>query len=328
MSRSLAIKTYFNGIVFTTIIALIALVTTHYFTFLNSILLGLLLGIIIGNLFKIRPDFNPGISFVSTKGLEFSIIFLAFGINYTHMGKLGWESFLIIGIVVFVVLIATVFLAKKMNCPGSVGWLVGFGTAICGSSAIAALAPSVSKNKEDVGVAMAVVNLYGVLGMLVLPIFLTAFSFSTLESSMLLGGTLHSVGNVAGAAFGLTPEIGEQALTIKLARVALLSPGLIFFSYLTQRDSKKNWKQYFQLPWYLWGFITITILVSLLNLPKQYIEFSSVIGRVLLTFAMIAIGLKVSFKSLLQSGKRGMVFGFLMFMIQIILIAVGLLFMN
>lgn len=328
MSRSIAIKTYFNGFVFTAIIALIALITTHYFTFLNSILLGLLLGIIIGNLINIRPDLQPGISFVSSKGLEFSIIFLAFGINYTHMGKLGWESFLIIGVIVFVVLIATVFLAKKMNCPSSVGWLVGFGTAICGSSAIAALAPSVSKNKEDLGVAMAVVNLYGVLGMLVLPIILTAFPFSSFESSMLLGGTLHSVGNVAGAAFGLTPEIGEQALTIKLARVALLSPGLIFFSYLTQRDSRKNWKQYFQLPWYLWGFIAITILVSVLNLPKQYIEFASVIGRVLLTFAMVAIGLKVSFKSLLQSGRRGMVFGFLMFMIQIILIMVGLLLIH
>lgn len=328
MSRSIAIKNYFNGFVFTAIIALIALITTHYFTFLNSILLGLLLGIIIGNLINIRPDLQPGISFVSSKGLEFSIIFLAFGINYTHMGKLGWESFLIIGIIVFVVLIATVFLAKKMNCPSSVGWLVGFGTAICGSSAIAALAPSVSKNKEDLGVAMAVVNLYGVLGMLVLPIILTAFPFSSFESSMLLGGTLHSVGNVAGAAFGLTPEIGEQALTIKLARVALLSPGLIFFSYLTQRDSRKNWKQYFQLPWYLWGFIAITILVSVLNLPKQYIEFASVIGRVLLTFAMVAIGLKVSFKSLLQSGRRGMVFGFLMFMIQIILITVGLLLIH
>ncbi len=328
MSRSIAIKTYFNGFVFTAIIALIALITTHYFTFLNSILLGLLLGMIIGNLINIRPDLQPGISFVSSKGLEFSIIFLAFGINYTHMGKLGWESFLIIGVIVFVVLIATVFLAKKMNCPSSVGWLVGFGTAICGSSAIAALAPSVSKNKEDLGVAMAVVNLYGVLGMLVLPIILTAFPFSSFESSMLLGGTLHSVGNVAGAAFGLTPEIGEQALTIKLARVALLSPGLIFFSYLTQRDSRKNWKQYFQLPWYLWGFIAITILVSVLNLPKQYIEFASVIGRVLLTFAMVAIGLKVSFKSLLQSGRRGMVFGFLMFMIQIILITVGLLLIH
>ena len=321
-------KELIKGVLFTTIIAGLALVTAHYFTFLNSILLGLLFGIIVGNLYSIKTEYQSGISFVSSKGLEFSILFLAFGINYTHMGKLGWESFLIVGLTVFIVLIATVFLAKKMNCPSSVGWLVGFGTAICGSSAIAALAPSLNKNKEDVGVAMAVINLYGVLGMLILPLLLNAFALSTLESSLILGGTLHSVGNVAGAAFGLTPEIGEQSLTIKLARVALLSPGLIFFSYLTQRNTSKNWKQYFQLPWYLWGFIAITVFVSFVDLSKELIDLASLMGRILLTFAMVAIGLKVSFASLIQSGKRGLVFGLLLFIIQIILIGLGLFFVN
>ena len=315
-----------KGVFFTTLIASLALLTAHYFTFFNSILLGLLFGILVGNLFSIKNEFQSGISFVSSKGLEFSILFLAFGINYTHMGKLGWESFLIVGLTVFIVLIATVFLAKKMNCPSSVGWLVGFGTAICGSSAIAALAPSINKNKEDVGVAMAVINLYGVLGMLILPMLLNVFALSTLESSLILGGTLHSVGNVAGAAFSLTPEIGEQSLTIKLARVALLSPGLIFFSYLTQRNTRKNWKEYFQLPWYLWGFIAITIFVSFVTLSKELIDLASVLGRILLTFAMVAIGLKVSFASLIQSGKRGLVFGLLLFIIQIVFIGLGLLF--
>ena len=216
-----------------------------------------------------------------------------------------------------------------MNCPSSVGWLVGFGTAICGSSAIAALAPSINKNKEDVGVAMAVVNLYGTIGMLVLPLLLTAFSFSTLHSSLILGGTLHSVGNVVGAGYAMTSEIGEQSLAIKLARVALLSPGLIFFNYLTQRNSGKNWKQYLQLPWYLWAFIAITIIVSIFDFPKLVIDGASEIGKVILTFAMIAIGLRVSFAALLQSGKRGLVFGLLLFIIQLFLVFIGfLLFKN
>ena len=322
------VKSIRSGLQFTAIIATTALVLAHYFSFLNSILLGLLFGILMGNLFTVRADYQAGISFASTRGLEFSILFLAFGINYTHMGQLGWESFLIVGVAVFIMLLATVFLAKKMNCPSSVGWLVGFGTAICGSSAIAALAPSISKNKEDVGVAMAVVNLYGVLGMLFLPLIITAFSFSTLDSSLLVGGTLHSVGNVAGAAFSLTPEIGEQALTIKLARVALLSPGLIFFNYLTQRNAGKSWKQYFQLPWYLWGFLFITFFVSLVELPKEFITFASLAGRILLTFAMVAIGLNVSFKSLIQSGKRGLVLGLLLFVIQMLLIGLGIFFIN
>lgn len=319
-------KTVFSGILFTILIASFALIISILFPFLNSILIGLLLGIVIGNFFKLPSKFSPGISLTGSKVLEFSILFLAFGINYSYMGKIGWQSFLLVAVVVFAVLIFSVFLSKKMNCPSTVGWMVGFGTAICGSSAIAALAPSLNKNKEDVGVAMAVVNLFGTLGMLFLPLILTLLPFSTTEISLLLGGTLHSVGNVAGAAFAISPDVGDQALTIKLARVALLSPGLIFFSFLTQDSKGKNWKSYFRLPWYLWSFILITVFVSLFKIPQSFIDFSAEIGKVLLTVAMTAIGLKVSFSALIQSGKKGLFYGFLIFLFQIILILLGIFF--
>jgi len=261
--------------------------------------------------------------------LEFSILFLAVGINYTYMGKIGWESFLLVGIVVFLALIFSVFLSKKMNCPSTVGWMVGFGTAICGSSAIAALAPSLKNNKEETGIALAVVNLFGTLGMLFLPVLIGLFSLSTTEISLLLGGTLHSVGNVAGAAFAVSDAVGEQAITIKLARVALLSPGLIFFNFLTRdKNATKNWKSYFQLPWYLWGFILITILVSIFPVTDSVLKFSSETGKILLTIAMTAIGLKVSFSALIQSGKKGLFYGLLIFLFQISLILLGIFFLK
>ena len=238
-------KNLISGIFFTCLIAAFAWTISALFPFLNSILVGLLLGIVIGNFFKLPSQLSPGISLTSTKVLEFSILFLAFGINYSYMGKIGWESFMLVGIVVFLVLIFSVFLSKKMNCPSTVGWMVGFGTAICGSSAIAALAPSLKNNKEETGIALAVVNLFGTLGMLFLPVLIGLFSLSTTEISLLLGGTLHSVGNVAGAAFTVSDAVGEQAITIKLARVALLSPGLIFFNFLTRdKNTTKNWKSY------------------------------------------------------------------------------------
>lgn len=317
------------GILFTLLIAILAWIVCLIFPFLNSILIGLLFGIIIGNFFKLPTQFSTGISISGSKVLEFSILFLAVGINYTYMGKIGWESFMLVGIVVFLVLIFSVFLSKKMNCPSTVGWMVGFGTAICGSSAIAALAPSLKNSKEETGIALAVVNLFGTLGMLFLPLLIGLFSLSTTEISLLLGGTLHSVGNVAGAAFAVSDAVGEQAITIKLARVAMLSPGLIFFNFLTRdANSSKNWKSYFQLPWYLWGFIIITILVSIIQVPDVFLKFSSEAGKVLLTIAMTAIGLKVSFSSLIQSGKKGLFYGLIIFMVQILFILIGILFLD
>lgn len=314
---------HYRGIVLSFILAALAVGIAFWFPFLNSILVGLLLGIVVGNLVALPEKFQSGISFTGSKGLEIAVVLMAFGINYTHMAELGWERFLAMVVIVFAVLLLTVYLSKKFNCPSSIGWLVGFGTAICGSSAIAALAPSVQKNKEDVGVAMAVVNLYGTLGMLTLPLLAAALSLSNENISMLLGGTLHAVGNVAGAGYAMSQDIGDQSLTIKLARVALLSPGLIFFNYITQRKAGKTLKSMLVLPWYLWAFLFITILVSVVDVPPSVLKFFTETGKYILTLAMVAIGLKVSFASLLQSGKRGLLFGLVMFLVQVFLVVLS-----
>lgn len=294
-------------------------------SWLNSILIALLLGIVIGNLIKIPQTFQSGIGFTSGKLLELSILFLAFSINYTHIAALGASSFAIIGLMVFSMLLLTFYLSRKANCPGATGWLVGFGTTICGSSAIAALAPSVKKNEDDVAISMAVVNLYGSMGMIALPFILQSFQMNTTQLGLLIGGTLHSVGNVAGAGYGMGKEIGDAAITIKLARVALLSPALIFFNYLVNKDETNTWKDHFKLPWYLWSFIAITIISSFIQFPKSFLEMMENGGKILLTIAMAAIGLKVSFQKLFSSGKKGITFGLLLFAAQIILVSVLML---
>lgn len=294
----------------------------------NSILLALLTGIVLGNVVKIPDNFQSGISFTSGKLLELSILFLAFSINYKHIFNLGAISFSIIVVMVVLVLLLTYYLALKVKCPGSTGWLVGFGTAICGSSAIAALAPGVTKNKDDIGIAMAVVNLFGALGMIALPVALVKMNLNTTQTGLLLGGTLHSVGNVAGSGYSISNEVGETAITIKLARVALLSPALIFFNFLVNQNNVNNWKEHFRLPWYLWSFIGITILSSLVQFPTAFLNVMETSGKIILTIAMAAIGLKVSFKNLYQSGKKGIIFGLIIFAAQIILIATLMLLAN
>uniref|UniRef100_UPI00404A5719 YeiH family protein n=1 Tax=Fluviicola sp. TaxID=1917219 RepID=UPI00404A5719 len=311
-----------NGIVLAIALGLISFFLANYTpSAINSVIIALIIGISIGNTFRIHEKFNAGISFTSSKLLELSILFLAFDINYSNIAKLGAFSFLAVAVVLFSIVIITVFVAKKFNCPGSTGWLIGFGTAICGSSAIAALAPSVSKNKEDVAVSMAVVNLYGTIGMLLLPMILIPLQLSTNQMGLLLGGSLHSIGNVAGAGFSVGEEVGEAAITIKLARVALLTPGLILMNFLINRKKASSWKDHFKLPWYLIGFIGITILGTFVSFPDGFLSAMETIGKVVLTIAMGAIGLKVNFKTLLQSGRKGLGLGLFLFALQ-----VGLLF--
>jgi len=280
---------------------------------------------LVGNLWRVPTLFQAGIGFTSSKLLELAVLFLAFSINYTHIAALGVGSFSIVALMVVAMVFITFFLARQVNCPGSTGWLVGFGTAICGSSAIAALAPRVAKNKEDVGIAMAVVNLFGSVGMVLLPLLLVRFDLDTKQLGLLIGGTLHSVGNVVGAGYTISDGVGEAATTIKLARVALLSPALILFNYLVNRAELKSWKQHLQLPWYLWGFIAITVLTSLVSMPPTLLAVMDTAGKLALTIALAAIGLKVSFRELYVSGRKGLGFGLIVFVIQFALVAVLML---
>ena len=317
-------KDYLNGVLVSIFLGIAAILLANFTpSFLNSILLALLIGIGINNVVEVPQKFQSGLSFTSGKMLELSIIFLAFSIDYKSIVKLGVGSFLVILITVFVVLISVFLMAKKFNCPSSTGWLIGFGTAICGSSAIAALAPSVAKDKEDVAVSMSVVNLFGSVGMILLPLILIRLPLDTNQIGILIGGSLHSVGNVVGAGYALSDEIGESAMTIKLARVALLSPALLFFNFLVNRKSMNHWTDYIKLPWYLIGFFIISIYSSIFPMSEELIQTSEFLGKLVLTIAMAAIGLKVSFKALITGGKKGLLFGFVIFVIQLVLLTVG-----
>jgi uncharacterized integral membrane protein (TIGR00698 family) len=315
-----------KGIVFAALIGIVSLFIGQYSpAFLNSVMWALFIGVALRNLVNIPQDWESGIAFASAKMLELSIVFLAFGINYGQIAGLGLGSFVAISITVLVVLIATFFMSKKFNCPTNTGLLVGFGTAICGSSAIAALAPSLKNGeKEDVAIAMAVVNLIGTVGMLVMPFMLLRLMWSDTQMGFLVGASLHSVGNVAGAGFALGKEAGDIAITVKLARVALLTPGLFLMNYLSNRHSGLGEKTKFQLPWYLIGFLLISLLHSFVAIPQEVSKSATFTGNVILTIAMAGIGLKVSFKKLLQAGKRGLRFGIVIFIIQVVLL-IGLL---
>ncbi len=288
-------------------------------SFLNSYLLALLVGMILAPFVNKLPHLNAGISLSSAKMLEWSVVLLAFSIDYKAIGAIGAKDFAVIIMVVLVVLLATYYLSKMLSCPGKTGWLVGFGTAICGSSAIAALAPKIKANKEDVAISLASVNLLGSLVMVLLPFVFEFYPLLEKEMAFLIGASLHSVGNVAGAGFSVSEEVGQLALVYKMARVALLSPALLFMVWLDSRKSNEQ-KFRFQLPWYLIVFIAVSIIVSFFPLPALLLKWSETIGKFILTIAMAAIGLKVDVFRLLKAGQRGLVFALVIFILQISLL--------
>lgn len=308
-----------EGILLSIVLGLFSFILAFFFPFLNAILFGFMLGVLIGNFYNFNIKYKKGISFSATKMLEFSVVLLAFGISFHQIANLGIKHFLLLffSIVIFVTVLFLSF--KLFNLNKKLAYLIGIGTAICGSSAIAALAPNLELEDggAEIGVALTVVNIFGMLGMVLFPYLLLEFHFPQQFISFFIGGSLHSVANVAGAGYAMGNEIGEIALTFKMIRVALLTPVLILFTIVVKRNEIKSWKDYFKFPWYLWTFFIIILISNFIQIPIEISKFFENAGKLVLTIAMAAIGLNVKFKSLLTSGKQGLAFGLYLFLVLI-----------
>lgn len=324
------IKKNLYGLVLSILIGVLAVYLSFYVPFLGAIMIAVIIGIFVNNFIKIPDNFNEGISFSSTKILELSIILLAFNISLSKITSIGTVGLIIVISVILITLLSSFFLVKKFTPNNSFGYLIGFGTAICGSSAIVSLAPSISAKKEDIVISIAVVNLLGTLGMLVFPFVLPYFELGNFKTGLLIGGSLHSVGNVTGAGFGVSSQVGEIALTIKLTRIALLSPALLFFSFIISRKNKlSQTKKTKRIPYYLWIFILIIIANSFVDIPLNILNSIKVLSGFLLAISMGAIGLKINFVSFLKKGKQAILFGILIFVIlTITLILLSFLFIK
>lgn len=280
---------------------------------LNSVIFGLLLGILLGNLWTPLATFQTGISFSSSKVLEFAIVMMAFEINIMALSKVGFPILGIVLISVFAVLVFTLFLSKRMNCPQENGWLIGFGTAICGSAAISALGPLITKDKAQIGISLAVINILGGLGIFFVPALIPLFGFEATEAGVLVGGSLHSMGHVAGAAYLLDEDVRNVAISVKLVRIALLTPALILFSNVINAKQNVGAKYSIKLPIYLILFIVVSLFVSFVGVPKEVLNITKSLSNVGLTVAMVGIGLGISFKKLIQSGTQAFTFGAIIF---------------
>ncbi|CAG5086542.1 YeiH family protein [Parvicella tangerina] len=313
------------GFVLSVTVAVVGILVAPYIPGFNAVLIALLLGMIIGNLTDWTSKYKKGIDFSGSKVLEFSIVLLACGLSVDDIGDLGWETIVIIVGMVLGMLFVTVGLSKKMNCPKSGGLLTGFGTTICGSSAIAAVAPTVAKDKNDIGIALAVVSLIGAIFMFFWPLVNSVVTIGDQQMALLTGGTLHSVGNVAGAGYSISEDVGKMAVTIKMLRVAMLAPAVLLFNVMTSETKPKSIIEFFKLPLYLWAFIAVTLFVSFVDVPADALKSVETSGKWLLAIAMAAIGFKTSFKTLYHSGRKVLMFGFVVHLIQIVLVLLGVL---
>jgi uncharacterized integral membrane protein (TIGR00698 family) len=265
----------------------------------------ILVGMVVRTATGSVPRAEPGIRFVSKEVLEAAVFLLGATMDVPRLLASGPALAIGIVLLVSVALGAGVLIGRAAGLSPRLAVLVACGNAICGNSAIAAVAPVIGADREDVAASIALTAVLGVGLVLGLPLLIGPLGFSQYQYGVLCGLTVYAVPQVLAAAFAVSTLSGQVATAVKLARVLMLGPVVVFFA-VRHRDTSSGVKLSLTkfIPWFVLGFILLAALRSLGAIPDAAAAGASVIAKWLTIAAMAALGLTVDIRSVKQVGAR------------------------
>lgn len=307
------------GITLALIVGLAGKYLANWFPSLGEVTLAIILGLLVGNVFRLDKKYSNGIRFVEKKLLSIAIMLMGLKLEMSVLVDIGVSSILIIIIMVLTTIVTGSLIGKLFGLSKSFSLLLGIGNGICGSSAIAATAPIISDNEEEIGLSVSVVNLLGTIGIFLLPAILSVLNFSEPTSGLMIGSTLQATGHVVAAGFSVSDLVGRVATIVKMSRILMLGPVVLFLSlFFSKRADNKNSKV--AIPPFILGFFVFSIIGTLNILPVEILEYLKTLSKLFLTIAMAGVGLKIRVSSLVNQGPKALLVGIIIFAVQIALI--------
>ncbi|WP_225419217.1 YeiH family protein [Lacticaseibacillus songhuajiangensis] len=279
--------------------------------------LAILLGIVFGNTICRNPALGVGTKFAESKLLECSVVLLGLTVTFQTIGQIGWQGILYVLAMMSTVIAVAYLLGRRLGFGQKMALMMAGGNAVCGSSAIGAIAPAIRADDEEKGQIITLVNLLGTVMMLTLPFLGNAvFGDNLLAKSALLGGTLQSVGQVVAGASLISPATVQMAMLFKIMRIMMLVVVVALFTRLagtktTARTATSDARPRWHLPiqWYVLGFLLLCILNSTVALPTALASGAHGISTWFETIALAAIGLRLDFAKFMQQGVRFALYG-------------------
>lgn len=308
-------KKYIWGIGLAIVVMMVAKLLAAFLPMLGTALIALLLGIIIRQIITKFEVFQAGVVWTEKYVLETAIVLLGFGFQWSQIQEVGASTFIVIVVSIVLIVLLALLLQKLTAKSDKLFWLLGAGSAICGSAAIGATAPLIKAKEEETGISLAVINVLGLIGMLLLPVLATVLSYDATETGILIGGILQSAGHVVGASFALGDEIGSVATIVKMARIALLLPFLLMVYFLYKHRAGNATIKF---PIFILLFAVTLIIGATQLLPTYLVAGLGKTSDYLFSIAMAAIGLKINLKNIWSISGKSMVYGAVIFVFQIV----------
>lgn len=296
------------------------------FAVVGGPVIAILLGMIVGMVLKNRAPFEAGIKFTSKKILQWAVILLGFGLNLGVIARTGLQSLPIILSTITTSLVVAYAMCRLLHIPSKISTLIGVGSSICGGSAIAATAPVIDADDEEVAQAISVIFFYNVIAALIFPLIGTLIGFSTTSGEafgIFAGTAVNDTSSVTAAAstwdsmWGLGSETLDKAVTVKLTRTLAIIPiTLVLAFYRAKKSSgeggtKVSIKKVF--PMFILYFVLASLITTVavsLGVPAEVFKPLKELSKFMIIMAMAAVGLNTNPIKLIKTGAKPLLLGF------------------
>lgn len=298
------------------------------FPIIGGAVIAIIAGMVITLFIKDKSAFESGIKFTSKKILQWAVVLLGFGMNLAVIVQTGKQSLPVIVSTIATSLVIAYVMHRAMHIPGKISTLVGVGSSICGGSAIAATAPVIDADDEEVAQAISVIFFFNVLAALIFPAFgkLVGFTTDTGEAFGIFAGTaVNDTSSVTAAAstwdsmWNLGSATLDTAVTVKLTRTLAIIPITLVLALIRTQNAKKNGeagqkvslKKIF--PFFILYFVAASVITTVaVSLGANVGIFLPIkeLSKFFIVLAMAAIGLNTDIVKLVKTGGKPITMGF------------------
>ena len=278
-----------------------------------ALFLGLALGMTAGQPF---PKFSKK---TSKYLLQFSVVGLGFGMNLHESLRTGKEGMLFTVVSVVAVLALGMYLGKRLMMDRKTAYLISAGTAICGGSAIAAVAPVVKANDNEMSMSLGTIFILNAIALFIFPPIGHLLGMSQEQFGMWAAIAIHDTSSVVGAGAAYGEQALEIATMVKLTRALWIIPLTIGTMFIFKQKGAK-----ISIPWFIFFFILAMVANTFLTIPETITGSLVWLAKKGLTVTLFLIGAGLSRKVIKQVGVRPMVQGVVLW-IFIGLISLGVI---
>ena len=288
---------------------------------LEALVFAILLGVAIRTAWAPSDVWHEGIGFSAKTLLEVAVVLLGASVSVRAVLAIGPALLIGIAVVVAIAIATSYGISRALGLPQRMAILVACGNSICGNSAIAAVAPVIGADGEDVASSIAFTAVLGVVVVLVLPLLVPLLSMSLTQYGVMAGLTVYAVPQVLAATLPIGALSNQVGTVVKLVRVLMLGPVVLAMSLLAsklrdetgapapeitagQRPAKGRLAIHQLVPWFIVGFLIVAAIRTMGWIPQPALEPTAILANLLTTVSMAALGLGVDIRVVARAGLK------------------------